>query len=265
MKDRSTGPLYLAARRRWWQRGRSGLPVPPTFPDLEPETDGAVAAWLDKRLSPMKPWPFPITALVPEGFEACARILHPAFDGGGGFVPWTVVADWSGRPLEPTSFFGDIGTRGDGTRWPGGAPMQGELSESECAVIAEVASGFTSTPDQCHFGIWIGYGDVQAFTKRVPAIGFGPHTGGDECVFLRGAVRDVTALQFYGHLRPPNWWWPDDRVWLIASQVDAWSTYVGGPAGLIERLLETDGLEVMPASPTDPFDGCHHGQVDWFA
>jgi hypothetical protein len=52
----------------------------------------------------------------------------------------------------------------------------------------------------------------------------------------------------------PNFWWPEDHTWSVSTQIDGYSTYVGGPAGLVERLLADPALEAMTANVDDPFD-----------
>ena len=49
----------------------------------------------------------------------------------------------------------------------------------------------------------------------------------------------------------PNLWWPDDRAWCVATEIDLAWTYVGGPAALISDALANPGLEAQPASPDD--------------
>jgi hypothetical protein len=45
----------------------------------------------------------------------------------------------------------------------------------------------------------------------------------------------------------PNIWWPDDRAWCVASEIDLPYTYVGGEQGLIEEILTHPALEALPA------------------
>lgn len=52
----------------------------------------------------------------------------------------------------------------------------------------------------------------------------------------------------------PNLWWPEDRSWIVATEVDYAWTYVGGTSRLIERLLTDQRLEALPAKLSDkPF------------
>jgi hypothetical protein len=52
----------------------------------------------------------------------------------------------------------------------------------------------------------------------------------------------------------PNLWWPEDRAWFVATEIDYAWTYIGGSTELIDELLADDRLEVLPARLTDkPF------------
>ena len=59
-----------------------------------------------------------------------------------------------------------------------------------------------------------------------------------------GPIEDAARFES----EPPTIWWPDDRAWCVASEIDLLATYVGGSATCIERLLGTSDLEVLPVS-----------------
>ena len=48
----------------------------------------------------------------------------------------------------------------------------------------------------------------------------------------------------------PSIIWPDDRAWVLATEIDFDSTLVAGTRALVEELVQTPGLEVLPV-PTD--------------
>jgi hypothetical protein len=60
----------------------------------------------------------------------------------------------------------------------------------------------------------------------------------------------------------PNLWWPDDRAWCVATEIDLAWTYVGGPAALISDVLANPRLEAQPASPDDNY---HRRVPEWLA
>jgi hypothetical protein len=51
--------------------------------------------------------------------------------------------------------------------------------------------------------------------------------------------------------RSANLWWPDDHAWIVATEVDLNSTYVGGSSACVADLLDNPGLEVLSATAMD--------------
>jgi hypothetical protein len=74
-----------------------------------------------------------------------------------------------------------------------------------------------------------------------------------EYVLLEGpldAVAEIgerTHFQGRSHFEShsPNLWWPDDRAWCVATEIDHQSTYVGGPEGLVSELLIDARFEAL--------------------
>ncbi|MET7664765.1 hypothetical protein ABZT45_33160 [Streptomyces sp. NPDC005356] len=46
-------------------------------------------------------------------------------------------------------------------------------------------------------------------------------------------------------------WWPEDRSWVVGSDVDLASTCVGGTAALVAELPADPALEVFTVAPGD--------------
>jgi hypothetical protein len=44
----------------------------------------------------------------------------------------------------------------------------------------------------------------------------------------------------------PNLWWPEDRAWFVATEIDFDSTFVGGDDPLIAVLVTDRRLEALP-------------------
>ena len=44
----------------------------------------------------------------------------------------------------------------------------------------------------------------------------------------------------------PSILWPDDHSWVLATEIDFDSTLVAGTKELVQELLQTPGLEVLP-------------------
>ena len=49
-------------------------------------------------------------------------------------------------------------------------------------------------------------------------------------------------------LMGPNLWWPEDRAWIVATEIDFMETYIGGSAECINQLLSGPDLEAFPVS-----------------
>ncbi len=54
-----------------------------------------------------------------------------------------------------------------------------------------------------------------------------------------------------------NLWWPEDRAWCVATEIDFNTAYIAGTQGLVEALLACEELEVYQVEPTDgvAYDG----------
>jgi hypothetical protein len=71
---------------------------------------------------------------------------------------------------------------------------------------------------------------------------------------MRGALGSLTTFTFVGRFQSPNIWWPEDRAWVVATEIDDWTTYVGGTKACVEDLLASEVLEVVPSDPTFRWD-----------
>jgi hypothetical protein len=237
--------------------------------------DVGAADWIGPRLAPREA--FQVTSVVPGGFEAYARVLHPAEEPGTGdrLVRWAEVTAWSGQPLRPDAQFHSIAlppVRPSGPApWASQGPRQGSLYPPDAEVLAGLARNWTATPDRCWFCVWGGYGwaavmltpagqPAQPVPDPLPAeVRSGPRVQlpDREYLLYTGRAEDVTAPGLLGDDLPgegqtANLWWPDDRAWCVASEIDLGWSYVGGPAGLIEQVLADERIEALPASPDDP-------------
>ena len=46
----------------------------------------------------------------------------------------------------------------------------------------------------------------------------------------------------------PNIWWPGDRSWCVATDIDLCHTYIGGSRECIEAILSHPDLEALPTT-----------------
>jgi hypothetical protein len=228
------------------------------------------AHWIVERLGPFGG---SVTSVVPARFDAYARILHPAEepDVGRRLVRWGEIAAWSGAPLHPDAQFHSVALPAALPQmpapWRGQGPRQGRLYLPDAEALAQVLRGFTTSPEECFFGLWAGYGfgGTPLVSEGSPpaaplpdpiseAVREGPLVQLPEREYLlyEGPVEAITATAGIGRGQTANLGWPADRAWCVASEIDlAWS-YVGGSRVLVEALLADERIEVLPAGADDP-------------
>ena len=197
-----------------------------------------------------------VAGLVPPVFEAYARVFHPAVrypddelfgidsDEPDQDVTWAEVAAFNGRTAHPAmewaSITGSWDFRGDDDQ-PGlwnDSPAEGHLPVSVAAPLAAVLARHTTTPTACWFGVDnTVHGDAGPVLKLV-------NVG---CLMVQGPV-ELAASNFAPEPfeQSANLWWPDDRAWFVATDIDLMTTYVGGSAACIAELVATEGLEAFP-------------------
>jgi len=77
---------------------------------------------------------------------------------------------------------------------------------------------------------------------------------GRDYILLQGPLASALAIGLHADDewpadQSPNLFWPDDRAWIVSTEIDLNSTLVAGSHRLIEELLTIAGLEAMPAGP----------------
>jgi hypothetical protein len=253
------------------------------------------ADWIRDRLHPFGQ---DVGSVVPAGFEAYARIFHPAWryvDGDKIEVRWSDVAAASGRTVHAKMQFHSIALPVAGRKtgpppWSD-EPRLGVLSHQQALALIGLLSKHTSTPEACWFCLWDGYGYLHPGAMAALTSTFvgpprflgrrwweyvfirlgrrpklerplrpptpppypGPpppteprvHLPGRDYVLFKGSVG-----QGEGWADGPNLWWPDDRTWCVASEIDFPYTYVGGSSKLIEEMLANPLMEALAATPS---------------
>lgn len=155
---------------------------------------------------------FAVGSLVPVVFEGYARVLHSA---------------WAR---------------------PGGLPT------TQLTSLCELLATHTNAPELCFVGVWEGYGWLTADAEWAAA----PTLRLDQRTFLvrQGPLGLALAVGRGGPtggtgIEPPSIFWPADRAWLVASDPDLDSTYLGGSNALIEAVLTHPDLETWRATAAD--------------
>jgi hypothetical protein len=229
------------------------------------------ADWIAASLAPFEDGL--VASVIPPGFEAYARLLHPAHHTlakGVRKVRWREIAEWSGVPLHPDSQFHSIALPPDKPAgpapWNSQGPERGSLDAADTEALIELLAGYTATPSSCLFCMWDGWGWDTGMSAALPGevpipvpdpvpaeVRYGPRVRlpGRDYLLYTGPID--AALAFAGSPgQTPSLWWPADRTWCVASEVDLCWTYVGGPAQLIDELLADPALEALPAVPGQP-------------
>jgi hypothetical protein len=200
-----------------------------------------------------------VSALVPGGYEAYARLVHP----------------------------------------PQSGPRVGTLPIAERRFLIDILRAETTTPARCWFCVAETRGlDDQGVAERVRLPSGGPryllHAGPIEMalasppektvrlVIKKDATlaeigedlkaqagpqygflfpKDATAAELAEALNGASWsvlaeqspglWWPDDRAWFVATGGDLTSSYVGGSRRLVDRLKAEPKLQAFVANLTD--------------
>jgi hypothetical protein len=252
-------------------------------------TDVTPTEWVDESLLPHRGVSEGVRVgeIVPTGFEAYARILHPASRRTGDrFEPvtWSELARARGKTIHPEVQLKAL--LGDEFRhsapW-GELPEADSIPEGLRAPLVEILRRFTRTADRCWFCIWEGYGawfaghDLNTYSdtsgsaqsarkreafrraeKEAAALEQIPKAsimgGMRRCLVFTGSIDAVPGLTIRHQSLTPNWWWPDDRAWIVVSELDAPSTYVGGFAALVQAILDQPQLEAVPSHPDHRFD-----------
>lgn len=140
-------------------------------------TDGAAAsAWIRPRLSGEFTT---VTSAVPEGFEAYARVFHPARDAEGNDLRWREAAKAFGTtPHRQMQWHAIRGLaqadelqecRGDEPThppWDGSDPGVGSMDLNDLDALCVILANHTSDPGHCFFGLCTIERWEEQFTKE---------------------------------------------------------------------------------------------------
>ena len=233
-------------------------------------SDVSAARWIGPRLTGAAGT---VLGTVPSGFEAYARVLHPVSVGGEQESSWAAVAKVTGRRVHPAVQWHSLIGAADSyahrsDRWDAGEPEQGNLPLNTLQELCIVLSQHTSTPDECFFAMWEGWGQLRGGHARVWPTSDGrgvpaaPLLSPEELdvervrmpqrnyLLMSGPLTAVSDLARYDG---PNAWvsqspaliWPADGSWCLATEIDFDSTLVGGPRPAIGKILSSPSLEAM--------------------
>lgn len=216
------------------------------------------------------------------------RLFHPAGSGypDDRDVRWAEVAASTGRTFHAgthwphVAFVSEVRDENDLQRPPPGAPWgarpeEGSLDRDAIERLSDRLRPHTSTPHSCWFAFWDGWGMPFPLTSSARSR-FGRGKGqeppeepgikelkerwdapkfsipGRDLLLFTGSLDDAIE-GFYEPIRGPHFqsayfWWPDDRAWFVATEIDSDSSYIGGSSVCIEALVGDASLEALEVS-----------------
>jgi hypothetical protein len=191
-----------------------------------------------------------VASFLPGHFESYARVYHPFVnnDGTASAVPtWHELAAAAGADLD------------DALAWEALPTMVerharvdvGSLPQTLIEPLIEHLAPATTTPGQCFFAVWVGFGGSAVPHSLEPQL----ELPGREYHVFAGPVEGART-SFAETLIPwvhqsANLWWPADHAWCVATEVDLAWTYVGGPRSVVRALLadpRVEAVETMAAA-----------------
>ena len=239
----------------------------------------SAARWIEERLWPWERDGVLVGSFMPDIFESYARVFHPAYQDDGSVVRWSELARRRGIELMGDTTFRDVGggLRSKGIKGEVQSPPEGVLPPEVLLTLAGSLRAHTSTADQCWFCFWEGDGALwseshgwlrregdseskemmEAARRQDEVWNAAPkvRAPGRNYLLFSGPLSVVEDLTDAFNGPELNMWWPDDRAWLVSTEVDAITSYVGGSQEAIEGLFtdpELDAAKVDIQSRLDP-------------
>jgi hypothetical protein len=185
--------------------------------DVRPSDEVEEAAWIGPRLHPFEA--FDAGSVIPTGFDSYARLDHEQ----PGLLPQNAAA----ALIEILPAQGDIWI----ALWEGYGFLYPEQG-----IKWLTASSKSEPPSEPPVLPWRTPPYPDRRRRRIKL----PHRN---YLLYRGP-----ASQIAGWMEGPNLWWPDDRSWCVASEIDLAWTYVGGAESLIARVMAEPKLGAKPLS-----------------
>lgn len=258
---------------------------------------------------------------VPSGYEAYARVFHPALGLDGEAVRWGKIAKKRGTTMHSGAQFTPIsGISEDGIAlvedaWDGEAPSGDGLPAAQLSAMAPLLAANTQTPEEIFLGLWNGLAFIHGGDQIEVLVDHDPQLSDEENAARHAAanaeakrpafsdqVRNGPTLHmgsgyrsyyiFEGNAedlasplwartsegeqrQAPNLAWPQDRAWVLSTELYEDSSIIAGSRALIEALtscpdieayevtidtrLDLDGDEINPMPEESFRDDDDHG------
>ena len=224
--------------------------------DLVRQDDVRPGDWV---VAGVRNFEYDVGSLVPVGFEAYARVFHPAAldpeEAEPTEVRWAEIAAANGRRAHPLMQWGSIT---GGWEYFDGANQPGVWSRSAhwrdrcpCASRLSWPESSSATParrTRAGSRAWEGSGGAAWPSQQGPMLPMPQRNMG----LFAGPLTAVTT----SFDQPPfeqlaSLWWPDDRAWCVATDTDLMSTYVGGSLACVTDVVSSVELEAAQVSVDD--------------
>jgi hypothetical protein len=200
-----------------------------------------------------------VLSLVPAGFSSYVRVFHPAHQRFGDTlrpVRWAEIAAANATSVDAAmqlhAIARDLRFLHEGQpRVYDDPPGEGTLAPETAATLVDVLSRHTTTPERCWFAVWYGFGDLRADIRRAVTFRLPNRDYHLLEASLTAALESATDSPRY---QSPNLWWPDDRSWCLATEIDLNTTYLACDDGCRDELLAAPDLEAWAIDPTAGID-----------
>jgi hypothetical protein len=207
----------------------------------------APALWIPDQLHPFAQ---DVGSVIPEGFEDYARVFHPAYRDGHP-VSWREIAAANGRTIHSQMQFGNIAGSWHSSAVPDLwklPPRPGTLPIELARAIVSIMQARTNTPGLCWFAVWAGLGQDESI-RALPRL----VTPGREYYVASGPLESASHGVYRGTsgYQSANMWWPDDRAWFVATEVDLAYTYAAGTQECIDAVVTHPEIEALRARLSD--------------
>jgi hypothetical protein len=227
---------------------------------LRPAVDIQPAEWV---VAGLRGFGESVLSLLPVGSPAYVRVFHPAYrqatrDGRPVVRPvrWKEIAAANARDAHPGMQLGALTDSYDSSHpsQPGvfdEAPNVGSLPDELMATLATLLARHTTTPDRCWIAVWSGFGGLAGEVRQAPEFS-APQR---EYHLLTGPVEALAEglAEPFGD-QSPNLWWPDDRAWCLATEIDLNTTYIGCDEACRDQIIALPEVEALPIDPATGID-----------
>jgi hypothetical protein len=195
---------------------------------------------------------------------------------------WSELATPRGVTIGPETSFREasgLSSRDDDELWQRYQPSDGSLPAAETAALGAALAPHTGTPDECLFcgsRVWVSdngetyYGHLSdeenealnapiraRWERELTALESLPRVelpNREHYLFTGPLGRTARPFTFGMWEQSPSMWWPADRAWFVGTEVDGFSSDVGGSGAAIAAVLASPELEALAVTARTPMD-----------